>query len=1107
MSLKYLNLTGLSRVITNLKNWVVSRIPTKTSEITNDSGFITSSSLPTVNNATLTIQKNGTNIQTFTANASSNKTANITVPTKTSELTNDSGYLTSHQSLSNYSTLTNTIKSLSISGKTITYTKGDNTTGTLTTQDTNTDTLVNQNVSTVNNTFPVLIAHTANATENLGAKAAYFGKDVKINPSTGALYATKLYSNGTEVLTSHQSLSNYSTLANTVKSLSISGKTITVTPGSGSAYTLTTQDTVYTHPTSAGNKHIPSGGSSGQFLGWDSDGTAKWVNNPNTNTDTLVTQNVSTANENHPILLTVTKDAAANQGAKTSIFASGVTVNPSTNTVTATTFSGALSGNASSATKFSANKAVTLTGDVTGTASSKAGWSVATTLADSGVTAGTYGPTADVTGNNNATISVPEITVDAKGRVTSVTNRTLTCKNNTYSVYNKTLTIQKNGTNVATFTSNSNTDVTANITVPTKTSELTNDSGYLTSHQSLSDYVTLNTAQNISANKFFYGGAWRIGSNYPSFICKNNAHTVGEAAPSSMWGYGEFLIQDKNAYSVCLLSCRYDQNATQYFRIECRNKFTNGAPAVDGTAVSSVLDVGTIADGTRYIYWNSFINNGLVPRITSAWNIGDASHAWNIVYATNYKIKGPNTQIGVTTSNSTVDFIDIVDANNTQLGYIGRWQHNNGYSCITLTCYDKYDGAGNRSTSGTVANGTLEIGTTNTGVPYLNYNTYFMQNITPLTNDNNDLGDASHHWRNLFIGEIHCYHQNAIMMKNGSYTFLLRNDGSYLWFLISAANGNEGTWNDLRPLYINCANGACSTTSTWNFNKSFGDSDPSILIQSGTEYANGTWNYPLAALAPNMKAGANLFMPIGRNFAAGNCAGWHWCYAGNNSNDNYVSVEFYAVGSHFAVYRDGRVFLSTTPATSDNSTRVATTAYVKNQGYLSGTVPIANGGTGSTTRLGAVQNLTNEHVGTSTQYFLTITQNWGKAGYCSVDDAKTVLGIGTTSKKLTLIGERETAGTWTLTCTTLAPIYFKIIASKTSSSAEFVCGITSSSTCRFVMQANNYDTPQIIYSVVSTSSSGVALWGIGIPTSTSITVEVWARNTQYQKVFNVKAYQ
>lgn len=59
-----------------------------------DVGALPSSTvIPTVNNATLTIQKNGTNVQTFTANASSNKTANIIVPTKTSDLTNDSNFV------------------------------------------------------------------------------------------------------------------------------------------------------------------------------------------------------------------------------------------------------------------------------------------------------------------------------------------------------------------------------------------------------------------------------------------------------------------------------------------------------------------------------------------------------------------------------------------------------------------------------------------------------------------------------------------------------------------------------------------------------------------------------------------------------------------------------------------------------------------------------------------------------------------------------------------------------------------------------------------------------------------------------------------------------
>ena len=62
--------------------------------------YAKTSDIPTVNNATLTIQKNGTNVATFTANSSTNQTANITVPTKVSELTNDSGYLTSHQDIS-----------------------------------------------------------------------------------------------------------------------------------------------------------------------------------------------------------------------------------------------------------------------------------------------------------------------------------------------------------------------------------------------------------------------------------------------------------------------------------------------------------------------------------------------------------------------------------------------------------------------------------------------------------------------------------------------------------------------------------------------------------------------------------------------------------------------------------------------------------------------------------------------------------------------------------------------------------------------------------------------------------------------------------------------
>lgn len=55
------------------------------------SDLIGTPTIPTVNNATLTIQKNGTTVKTFTANASSNVTANITVNEVPSVTSTDNG--------------------------------------------------------------------------------------------------------------------------------------------------------------------------------------------------------------------------------------------------------------------------------------------------------------------------------------------------------------------------------------------------------------------------------------------------------------------------------------------------------------------------------------------------------------------------------------------------------------------------------------------------------------------------------------------------------------------------------------------------------------------------------------------------------------------------------------------------------------------------------------------------------------------------------------------------------------------------------------------------------------------------------------------------------
>lgn len=73
----------------------VSQIPTDVSELNNDAGYITSSDLPSVGDGTITIQKNSVNVDSFTTNQNTNKAINITVPTNLSELNNDVGYITS----------------------------------------------------------------------------------------------------------------------------------------------------------------------------------------------------------------------------------------------------------------------------------------------------------------------------------------------------------------------------------------------------------------------------------------------------------------------------------------------------------------------------------------------------------------------------------------------------------------------------------------------------------------------------------------------------------------------------------------------------------------------------------------------------------------------------------------------------------------------------------------------------------------------------------------------------------------------------------------------------------------------------------------------------
>lgn len=97
-SIKSLNTNNTAAQLINPDETIVGSGTINLHQVAKTGSYLDLLDTPTIpsapNNGILTIQKNGTTIATFGANQSDNKTANITVPVKVSELTNDSGFLT-----------------------------------------------------------------------------------------------------------------------------------------------------------------------------------------------------------------------------------------------------------------------------------------------------------------------------------------------------------------------------------------------------------------------------------------------------------------------------------------------------------------------------------------------------------------------------------------------------------------------------------------------------------------------------------------------------------------------------------------------------------------------------------------------------------------------------------------------------------------------------------------------------------------------------------------------------------------------------------------------------------------------------------------------------
>lgn len=137
------------------------------------------------------------------------------------------------------------IKELSVSGTTITITKGNGNTSTITTQDTNTDTKVNMVARGTTKAY--LLATTTSPTSSVQGVTSVAETGVYFDTTAAKLVATtfkgSLEGNAATATSATYDSNNQEIYKTYIKGLSISGRTITYTKGDGSTGTLTTQDT------------------------------------------------------------------------------------------------------------------------------------------------------------------------------------------------------------------------------------------------------------------------------------------------------------------------------------------------------------------------------------------------------------------------------------------------------------------------------------------------------------------------------------------------------------------------------------------------------------------------------------------------------------------------------------------------------------------------------------------------------------------------------------------------------------------------------------------------------------------------------------------------
>ena len=458
--------------------------------------YTISASQPTVNDATLTIQKNGTTVETFTANSSTNKTANIVVPTKTSDITNDSDFVNSTQVGTALAAYTYPSQDL--------YTRSD------------IDTMLAQISS--------LKIEVVNALPQTGnADTIYL---LRVRQQGNNIYQEYFWVNNAWELIGGIDLTDYytKTEVNTLLTAkadvsAIPTKTSDLTNDSNFAVDANYVHTDNNYTTAEKNKLA------GIAAGAEVNVQSNWTQT-NSSADDFI--------KNKPSIPTKTSDLTNDSGFITSAAIP-------TNVSAFNNDAGYLDEIPDDSVGL--NQLDDTIVNALNNINNKANTADLAAVAFSGdyddLTDKPTIPAAQVNSDWNASSGVAQIlnkptlaTVATSGSYNDLSNRPTIP-----TVNNATLTIQKNGTNVQTFTANSSSNKTANITVPTATSELTNDSNFVTS----TDYASANDA-----------GVVKVGAGLAISSGGVLSATGGGTADAVAWGHITGTMADQTDLTTAL---------------------------------------------------------------------------------------------------------------------------------------------------------------------------------------------------------------------------------------------------------------------------------------------------------------------------------------------------------------------------------------------------------------------------------------------------------------------------------------------------------------------------------------------------------------------------